>query len=194
MQKKELGRYAYEERMPAGLYHLLNDYDKDNNITPRIVQALCRLIMADARDEEVYLCHFAVDHVCRIKGDGRHFCGYYNTQMLISYIRGAKAEGYEKFAGHLPSVLHLQYMIERAWDIGINEHGRVETGGIKGTRKHIGTQEVSTVAHWRFEESMHMPEVGYQHFMNQSDNQAAIYVHLRDNKADADFAGPSDIP
>ncbi len=145
MQKKELGRYAYEERMPAGLHRLLNDYDKDINITPGILQVLCQLIMEESSDEKVYLCHLAVDHVCRIKAEGRHFCGYHNIQMLISYIRGAKAEGYEKFAGDLPSVLSLQYMIERAWDMGINEHGRIETGGIRGTRKHIGTQEVSTV-------------------------------------------------
>lgn len=42
-----------------------------------------------------------------------------------------------------PSVLELQDMIERAWDMGFNSHGRIVTGGIRGTRKHIGTSEVS---------------------------------------------------
>lgn len=42
-----------------------------------------------------------------------------------------------------PSVLELQDMIERAWDMGFNSHGRIATGGIRGTRKHIGTSEVS---------------------------------------------------
>lgn len=41
------------------------------------------------------------------------------------------------------SVLELQDMIERAWDMGFNSHGRIATGGIRGTRKHIGTSEVS---------------------------------------------------
>lgn len=42
-----------------------------------------------------------------------------------------------------PSVLELQDMIERAWDMGFNSHGRIAMGGIRGTRKHIGTSEVS---------------------------------------------------
>ncbi len=33
-------------------------------------------------------------------------------------------------------------MIESAWDKGINDTGRIETGGIRGTRKYIGTPEV----------------------------------------------------
>lgn len=33
-------------------------------------------------------------------------------------------------------------MIEDAWDAGINLEGRIETGGIRGTRKYIGTPEV----------------------------------------------------
>ena len=33
-------------------------------------------------------------------------------------------------------------MIEQAWDMGFNSSGRIETGGIKGTRKYIGTPEV----------------------------------------------------
>lgn len=41
------------------------------------------------------------------------------------------------------NVLELQDMIERAWDMGFNSHGRIATGGIRGTRKHIGTSEVS---------------------------------------------------
>lgn len=33
-------------------------------------------------------------------------------------------------------------MIEHAWDLGYNDSGREETGGIKGSRKYIGTPEV----------------------------------------------------
>ena len=39
----------------------------------------------------------------------------------------------------------MQTWIEAAWDQGINQLGRQETGGIKGTRKWIGTPEVSTL-------------------------------------------------
>lgn len=36
-------------------------------------------------------------------------------------------------------------MIEEAWDQGFNESGRVQTGGIKSTRKHIGTPEAQAL-------------------------------------------------
>jgi hypothetical protein len=71
--------------------------------------------------------------------------------MLLSYIQGAKAQGYEEFPGRLPTVLKMQDHIEDAWDKGINEIGRVQTGGIRDTRKYIGTPEVITyisMPHW----------------------------------------------
>jgi hypothetical protein len=70
------------------------------------------------------------------------FCGYRNIQMMISFIRNANLDGWEHFEGGIPSILELQDAIERAWDKGINVFGRIETGGIKGTRKFIGTSEV----------------------------------------------------
>jgi hypothetical protein len=46
----------------------------------------------------------------------------------------------------LPTILQLQDIIERAWDMGYNTVGRTETGGIKGTRKYIGTCEVKSLS------------------------------------------------
>lgn len=46
------------------------------------------------------------------------------------------------FGGKVPTILELQNYIEKAWDLGINVQGRIETGGIRGTRKYIGTPEV----------------------------------------------------
>ena len=65
--------------------------------------------------------------------------------MLISHIQERRLRGHEHFRGRLPSVLHLQDMIERAWDMGFCTYGRIETGGIKGTRKYIGTPEVQAL-------------------------------------------------
>lgn len=62
--------------------------------------------------------------------------------MITSYIVGAHAEGTEKFGGRIPSIFKIQEFIENAWDMEINASGRLETGGIKGTRKYIGTPEV----------------------------------------------------
>jgi hypothetical protein len=67
--------------------------------------------------------------------------------MLSSYIIGARAVGAAHFDGRLPTIFKIQDYVENAWDQGINAQGRVETGGIKGTRKYIGTPEVSPVQH-----------------------------------------------
>jgi len=65
--------------------------------------------------------------------------------MLTSYIIGAKAEGAQHFSRRMPSIFQIQDLIEDAWDNGINAQGRVETGGVKGTRKYIGTPEAQAV-------------------------------------------------
>ena len=62
--------------------------------------------------------------------------------MMVSYIQQTRSEGHDCFSSKIPGVLQLQNMIEQAWDSGINEVGRLETGGIRGTRKYIGTPEV----------------------------------------------------
>jgi hypothetical protein len=71
------------------------------------------------------------------------FCGYRNIQMLSSYIIEVKSQCHEVFDGKVPTIFDIQDCIEDAWDLGINAHGRIETGGIRGTRKYIGTPEVS---------------------------------------------------
>jgi len=63
--------------------------------------------------------------------------------MITSFIIGARFQGHQHFKKRLPSVFQIQDIIEAAWDSGINAQGRIETGGIKGTRKYIGTPEVN---------------------------------------------------
>ena len=67
---------------------------------------------------------------------------YRNIQTLITYIQAAQSDGYQHFEEGLPSIFEIQDKIEQAWDLGYNDSGRLETGGIKGTRKYIGTPEV----------------------------------------------------
>lgn len=62
--------------------------------------------------------------------------------MLTSYIVRARVPGAHHFEAGSPTIFELQDLIERAWDLGYNPKGRLETGGIKGTRKFIGTPEV----------------------------------------------------
>lgn len=106
------------------------------------IPVLAQLCERDISVERAYLCHPCVRHVFRITREGG-FCGYRNIQMMISYIRGTRTQGWQRFQDGCPSVLRLQDMIEDAWDLGFNSLGRVETGGVRGTRKYIGTPEVS---------------------------------------------------
>lgn len=63
--------------------------------------------------------------------------------MMASYIVGANERGAHILGDKIPSIFQIQDWIENAWDMGIIASGRVETGGIKGTRKYIGTPEVT---------------------------------------------------
>ena len=110
------------------------------NETPDLVPALARLSHLDPTVERAFYCHPAVRHIAKMPKEGG-FCGYRNIQMLISYIRDAQAEGQWHFQGKIPSILKLQDMIEHAWEMGFNSIGKIETGGIRLTRKYIGTPE-----------------------------------------------------
>lgn len=76
------------------------------------------------------------------------FCGYRNIQMLVSNMSALKTTGYQIFDEKIPTIFQIQDYIENAWDAGFNATGREETGGIKGTRKYIGTPDVSKLRHF----------------------------------------------
>lgn len=159
IKRKELGPHAHEERMPEWLCKQLelgakvsvfNQISQDGRLIrvetianefQGIIPVLGQLCEQDPSLSRVYLCHPDVTHVVKMAREGG-FCGYRNIQMLISYIRDAHSEGHQRFLGRLPSIIQLQDMIENAWDRGFNQIGRIETGGIRGTRKYIGTPEV----------------------------------------------------
>ncbi|KAI4262785.1 MAG: hypothetical protein L6R42_002048 [Xanthoria sp. 1 TBL-2021] len=158
----ELGPYAHEDQMPAWLQRqlergakvtILNQISHQGqlvrlelvaNETRGVLSVLAQLCEQDNMLAKVYLCHPGVQHVFKMAKEGG-FCGYRNIQMMISYVQAARSRGHELFPGRLPSVLDLQELIESAWDRGINPAGKVETGGIRGTRKYIGTPEAQTL-------------------------------------------------
>ncbi|KXH59314.1 peptidase family C78 [Colletotrichum nymphaeae SA-01] len=140
--KAELGKYAHEQQMPDWLVTLLH---KGGEVkSDGVISVLEQLLSQSKSTEYAYLCDPAVQHVSKLKKEGG-FCGYRNIQMMISYIIGANAPGVDRFQGRLPTIFEIQELIERAWDLGINSQGRVETGGIKGTRKYIGTPEAQAL-------------------------------------------------
>ncbi|KAL6712774.1 hypothetical protein ACLMJK_009615 [Lecanora helva] len=157
--RKELGPHAHERQMPGWLRKQLelgakvtvfNQISLDGRILRvetianefrGIIPVLAQLCEQDPALSRAYLCHPDVTHVVKMSKEGG-FCGYRNIQMLVSFIRDTCSQGYEHFQGRLPSIIKLQNMIESAWDQGFNPTGRIETGGILGTRKYIGTPEV----------------------------------------------------
>lgn len=111
------------------------------NETDNVVPVLAKLCEQDKSVQRAFLCSPKVRHICKMSREGG-FCGYRNIQMLVSYIRKSQRTGHEHFPDGVPAILDLQDRIEQAWDMGFNSTGRAETGGIKGTRKFIGTPEV----------------------------------------------------
>ncbi|TAQ90391.1 hypothetical protein B7494_g1284 [Chlorociboria aeruginascens] len=160
--KSELGPHAHEKQMPAWLVKLLqsdgeikteNRLGADGkmrkvkvcaNQNLGLVLVLKQLLEQDVTTEYAYLCHPAVSHVSKLPREGG-FCGYRNIQMLSSFIINTKSQGHENFSGQVPSIFDIQEYIEHAWDIGINSQGRIETGGIRGTRKYIGTPDAQAM-------------------------------------------------
>ncbi|KAE8552853.1 hypothetical protein EYB25_004232 [Talaromyces marneffei] len=161
--RKELGPYAHEKQMPSWLQKLLlsghientqtrigpngsliKEKDLAENETSKVIPTLIELCRHDVSIQRAFFCSPRVRHIFKFMREGG-FCGYRNIQMLISHIIDARIPGYELFSGRIPSILELQDMIEQAWDMGFNSSGRIETGGIKGTRKYIGTPEAQAL-------------------------------------------------
>ncbi|KAK4086819.1 hypothetical protein Purlil1_8769 [Purpureocillium lilacinum] len=137
-----LGKFAHEREMPQWLTRALK---KNGYVCARdIVPVLAQLLEHSPATSRAYLCHPCVQHISKLRREGG-FCGYRNIQMLISYIVGAEAFGAELFGNRVPPVFDIQDLIEAAWDMGYNPQGRIETGGIKGTRKFIGTPEAQAL-------------------------------------------------
>lgn len=114
------------------------------NETTHVIPVLFRLCEQDTSVQRAFFCSPNVRHIFKMPREGG-FCGYRNIQMLISYIEETQSPGHEHFPQGVPTILELQDMIERAWDMGFNSVGKAETGGIRGTRKYIGTPEVSAI-------------------------------------------------
>lgn len=160
--RSELGPHAHEKKMPPWLKKLLekgSPTSKQTRITPdgrlarstilenetdHLIPVIAKLCSADPSTSRVFLCSPRVRHICKLSREGG-FCGYRNIQMLLSYIIKSKGVGSEIFPNGVPSILQLQELIEKAWDLGYNSSGRTETGGIKGTRKFIGTPEAQAL-------------------------------------------------
>lgn len=144
-------RRLHNDLKRGGLVRQVNRIGSDGNLYRETfienevrdtVTALSILSSLSTTVAQAFFCHTSVQHVFKRRDEGG-FCGYRNIQMLISYIQGAKAQGWNSFGRRVPGVLDIQDMVEEAWDKGIDTLGRIQTGGVRDTRKWIGTPEVS---------------------------------------------------
>lgn len=134
LQKKaELGRHAFEQRMPERIATLITNEATTNRLT-NVVPILATVLAQDPEVERAYLCHPDTQQISKLKDEGNHFCAYRNIQMLLGPN--------ERYPQTIPAI---QAAVEKAWERGFNAHGRIETGGIEGTRKHIGTSEAQAL-------------------------------------------------
>ncbi|KAJ5787447.1 hypothetical protein N7457_002437 [Penicillium paradoxum] len=160
--RSELGPHAHEKKMPSWLKKMLEkggstskqtQITSDGKLTRRetvenetdhVIPALVQLCDQDKSVQRAFFCSPKVRHICKMRHEGG-FCGYRNIQMVVSWLQKSRAFGYEHFPPKGPTILELQDMIESAWDMGFNSSGRAETGGIKDTRKFIGTPEAQAL-------------------------------------------------
>nr|POE56777.1 zinc finger with ufm1-specific peptidase domain protein [Quercus suber] len=154
--KRELGPFAFEQTMPDRVRrHLLNDARPQTvnrirsdgrlerhttipNETPGLIPVLADLCARESDTIATYLCDPSTRHIRKIQCDG-NFCGYWNIQVLLTYLR--RHHPGLRGLSELPNVLQIQDAIEQAWGNDICVYGQVETGGIRGSRKWIGTHE-----------------------------------------------------
>jgi hypothetical protein len=109
-----------------------------------IIPVLEQLLEQSPTTEYAYVCSPCTQHISKLRREGS-FCGYRNIQMLASYIIASGAKGAELFGDTFPTIFQIQDLVEHAWDAGYNTQGREETGGIRGTRKYIGTPEAQAL-------------------------------------------------
>ncbi|KIW09266.1 hypothetical protein, variant [Verruconis gallopava] len=160
--KAELGPHAFEDRMPSWMYRKLKEgpkitrtrritrngglitHESVEGQTNGVLPILRQLVELDPAVYIAYLCHPYVTQIGKRTWESG-FCGFHNTQMVISYIQNSKHPAHTLFPGFIPGILDIQDWIETAWSEGINEHAKEEFGGLRGTRKWIGTLEVDTL-------------------------------------------------
>lgn len=155
----ELGPHAFEKSMPSDVRRVLEQGGKpvyENKIGPkgklvkevsipnetsRLVPILADLSSLDPTTTTAYYCDRRVRHIHKLRCDG-NFCGYWNIQMLLTPLHAVSPDPTYRDRA-LPTILQIQNTIEDAWDAGTCTYGRTETGGIRNTRKWIGTHETA---------------------------------------------------
>ncbi|KAK5999294.1 hypothetical protein QM012_005619 [Aureobasidium pullulans] len=112
-----------------------------NNAVEGVISNLAFLLAHNNNVVAAHLCTTNAIQISKTPDEGAHFCGYRNIQMLLAAQELKSDAAIER----IPTIANLQIKIEEAWKAGFNSHGMAQTGGIRGTRKHIGTSEAEAI-------------------------------------------------
>lgn len=126
--------------MPDRIASIIAHEDKQNKLQG-VIPKIAQLLEQENSIDTAYLCTPSAIQVFKLSNEGNHFCGYRNIQMLLL---GAPTNAASRIP-EAPTIPLMQELIETAWDAGFNSHGRTQTGGIKGSRKRIGTSEAEAL-------------------------------------------------
>ncbi|KAH0376086.1 hypothetical protein KCU92_g9931, partial [Aureobasidium melanogenum] len=111
------------------------------NAVHGVIPNLAFLLHHNDHVAAAYLCTANAIQISKTSDEGAHFCGYRNIQMILAAQRLELNDANTR----IPTISDLQLGIEEAWKAGFNSHGMTQTGGIRGTRKHIGTSEAEAL-------------------------------------------------
>ncbi|XP_063244305.1 zinc finger-containing ubiquitin peptidase 1-like isoform X2 [Bacillus rossius redtenbacheri] len=125
--------------------------DDGSTRTPAVMQLIATASQADPGVAYHFLSS-SVDHFATDFGDRGWGCGYRNCQMLLSSMcwderLARQLAGYWQVSyGHMPSVTHLQRLVETAWELGFDPEGRHALGGrVVNTCAWIGPDEIASM-------------------------------------------------
>ena len=89
------------------------------------------------------LCHPSIIHYGASKVDAQWGCGYRNTQMLLSALRGIGGEYTSKVSDRAMDIADLQRSIESAWSRGFDTEGAEQLNHrVVGTTKWVGATDL----------------------------------------------------
>nr|POE85524.1 zinc finger with ufm1-specific peptidase domain protein [Quercus suber] len=146
--------------MPLRVAAIISNEGQSNTFS-NVIPCLAELLDNDKTVQTAHLCNAATAQICKLPHEGPYFCGYRNLQMLLLALGRCCSSLPWEMSTELAlienklMIPHLQSLIESAWSQGYNSHARIQTGGIKDTRKFIGTSEAEAVLL-----SLHVPCTG----------------------------------
>ncbi|GAA6217454.1 zinc finger with UFM1-specific peptidase domain protein isoform X2 [Lates japonicus] len=125
---------------------LASGVDDGRTRTQGVIRALYEYYQTECRDCVHVWLSADTDHYCSSVGDKGWGCGYRNFQMLISCLH--RIDTYSPLLQEkaVPSIPHVQSMIEEAWKEGLDPQGASHFNQrLQGTRAWIGATEIYTL-------------------------------------------------